>query len=459
MIEKVLITGVAAEGVAIGRVNEKVIFVPWLAPGDIADIQITRSKSSFMEGKAVSIHSFSEERANPFCIHFGNCGGCKWQHLDYSKQLIYKQQQVVDSLQRIAHIDNPPVKTIVGANPIREYRNKLEFTFSNRRWLEKLEMKKDESFLPQNGLGFHLPGLFDKILDIQECHLMPSIVNQIRNRIREYALERNLEFYDYRRQEGFLRNLIFRTTTTGDLMLIVVASRFCDELRDLLSFVQSSFSDITSLMFVINAKRNDSLNDLSAQLFAGLSFITEELDGVKFRIGPLSFFQTNAAQALKLYQLTRDYAALTGREVVYDLYTGTGTIANFLAEKSSKVIGVEYVPQAIEDAHENSRINNVGNTVFYAGDMAKVLTEEFVSRNGVPNVVITDPPRAGMHKDVVKMLLRMSPARIVYVSCNPATQARDIELLKDAYELVEVQPVDMFPHTHHVESVALLCRK
>jgi 23S rRNA (uracil1939-C5)-methyltransferase len=460
LLEKVLITDIGAEGNALARVENQVVFVPMLIPGDIVDIKVRKKKKKYLEGSVVRFHEYSADRIKPVCRHFGICGGCRWQHLPYDLQLKYKEKQVKDSLTRIARVDLPEITPIIGSSDIYFYRNKLEYAFSDKRWLTREEVNSDNSFDKEDALGFHIPGLFDKVLDIRECHLQPEPSNAIRDAVRRYARRKGLAFFNFRQQSGFLRNLIIRNSSNGNVMVIVVF--FLDEKarRDaLLDFLVSEFPKITSLWYIINPKRNDSLTDQLPVLYKGDDHLEEEMDGLKFRIGPNSFYQTNTGQARKLYRIVRDFAGLTGNEIVYDLYTGTGTIANYVAASARKVIGIEYVREAVRDARLNSGINRIKNTKFFAGDLKNVLSEEFFEENGNPDVVITDPPRAGMHKDAVNSILLAAPHRIVYVSCNPATQARDILLLSGNYDVVRVQPVDMFPHTHHVENVTLLKRK
>ena len=461
LLEKVTITGVAAEGKAIAKGNDYVVFVPYVAPGDVVDIQLTRKKSSYAEGRAVYFHEYSDKRAEPFCEHFGTCGGCKWQHLPYEEQLNYKHQQVVDSLTRIGKVDLGEVSPILGSEKTRFYRNKLEFTFSNKKWLTEEQIKSDMTFDNMNALGFHIPGMFDKVLDVNDCWLQSELSNKIRLAVRAYCFEHEgYPFFDLRNQNGFMRTLMIRTASTGDLMVVMVFYYEDVEKREaLMSHIAEKFPEITSLQYVINEKCNDTITDQEICLFAGKDHIVEEMEGLKFKVGAKSFYQTNSEQAYNLYKITRDFAALTGDEVVYDLYTGTGTIANFVSRKARKVVGVEYVPEAIEDAKVNSRINNIENTSFYAGDMKDILTADFIRENGQPDVIITDPPRAGMHDDVINTILEAAPHRVVYVSCNPATQARDLSLLDAKYVVRKVQPVDMFPHTHHVENVVLLEKK
>ncbi|MCI6874881.1 MAG: 23S rRNA (uracil(1939)-C(5))-methyltransferase RlmD [bacterium] len=458
LLEQVTITDVAAEGKAIAKVNDMVIFVPFVAPGDVVDIQLTRKKNSYAEGKAVHFHSYSPHRVEPFCQHFGVCGGCKWQHIPYEDQLKYKQKQVLDNLTRIGKVQPEEVLPILGSAKTTFYRNKLEFTFSNKKWLTEEEVKSGVTPDTWNGVGFHIPTLFDKVLDIQKCWLQDDISNRIRNCIKAYCLSHEgYPFFDLRNQEGFIRTLMIRTASTGDLMVVVVFFHEDQERREaLLSHVAEQFPEITSLLYVINGKCNDTITDQEVIVFKGKDHIIEEMEGLHFKVGPKSFYQTNSEQAYNLYKVARSFAGLTGNELVYDLYTGTGTIANFVARQSKQVIGIEYVPEAIEDAKVNASLNGLENTLFYAGDMKDILTADFIQQHGRPDVIITDPPRAGMHDDVIKTILAAEPKRVVYVSCNPATQARDLSLLDVKYALKKVQPVDMFPHTHHVENVVLL---
>ena len=435
-----------------------VIFVPFVAPGDVVDIQLTRKKNSYAEGKAVHFHSYSPHRVEPFCQHFGVCGGCKWQHIPYEDQLKYKQKQVLDNLTRIGKVQPEEVLPILGSAKTTFYRNKLEFTFSNKKCLTEEEVKSGVTPDTWNGVGFHIPTLFDKVLDIQKCWLQDDISNRIRNCIKAYCLSHEgYPFFDLRNQEGFIRTLMIRTASTGDLMVVVVFFHEDQERREaLLSHVAEQFPEITSLLYVINGKCNDTITDQEVIVFKGKDHIIEEMEGLHFKVGPKSFYQTNSEQAYNLYKVARSFAGLTGNELVYDLYTGTGTIANFVARQSKQVIGIEYVPEAIEDAKVNASLNGLENTLFYAGDMKDILTADFIQQHGRPDVIITDPPRAGMHDDVIKTILAAEPKRVVYVSCNPATQARDLSLLDVKYALKKVQPVDMFPHTHHVENVVLL---
>ena len=463
LLERVEITGVAAEGKALARVNDLVVFVPYVVPGDVVDLQLRRKKHSYAEAEAVKFYEYSPERAEPFCKHYGVCGGCKWQCLAYEHQLKYKQQQVVDALTRIGKVELPAVMPILGSENTRAYRNKLEFTFSNKRWLTWEEVSAGVEYDNMNAFGFHIPGAFDKVLDIEECALMPSLNNRLRNGIREFAVREGIPFYDLRLHKGVLRNMMLRTSTTGEVMLLIQARVECDGdkamLDKVLAFVAAEFPEVTSLLYVINNKCNDTFGDLDVYTYKGTDVIYEEMEGLRFKVGPKSFYQTNSAQAYNLYKVARDFAALTGDEVVYDLYTGTGTIANFVAAKAKKVVGVEYVEDAIIDARVNAELNGFDNLTFFAGDMKDILTREFIEEHGRPDVIITDPPRAGMHNDVIDTILFAAPRRIVYVSCNPATQARDLSLLDCDYKVTAVQPVDMFPHTHHVENVVLLERR
>lgn len=460
LLENITITDVAAEGKAIAKVDNLVIFVPYAVPGDVVDLQIKRKKHSYAEAEVVKVHQYSDKRVKPFCKHFGICGGCKWQCLSYEDQLFYKQKQVVDNLTRIGKVEIPEVSPILGSKHIKEYRNKLEFGFSNKKWLTQEEISSGQKFDNMDAVGFHIPGAFDKILDIDQCLLMSDINNRLRNSIREYAISHQLSFYDLRAQTGLLRNMMLRTSATGEIMLLM---QFCirtdeeqNQANQVLAHVHTNFPEVTSLLWVNNLKCNDTIGDLDIQTYAGTDYIYETMENLRFKVGPKSFYQTNTEQAYELYKVARNFAGLTGNELVYDLYTGTGTIANFVAKQARQVIGIEYVPEAIEDAKVNARLNNLENTLFYAGDMKDILNREFIEKHGTPDVIITDPPRAGMHTDVIDTILFASPQRIVYVSCNPATQARDLQLLSVAYQVKAVQPVDMFPQTHHVENVVLL---
>lgn len=460
LIENIEITDIANEGKAIAKHNEMVVFTQYVVPGDVVDIQITRKKNSYMEGKVVKIHKLSENREKPFCEHYGICGGCKWQILPYEEQIRHKQRQVFNNLTRIGKVELPEMHPILGSKKTKYYRNKLEFTFSNKKWLTTEQVQAGVQFDNMNALGFHIPGMFDKVLDINLCHLQENVSNEIRLFIKDYANQNGLEFFDIRNKEGFLRNIIIRTASTGEIMLTVVFYKEDKERREaLLSAIAEKFPQITSLIYVINEKCNDTITDQETLVFKGRDHIFEEMEGLKFKIGPKSFYQTNSEQAYELYSITRDFAGLTGNELVYDLYTGTGTIACFVAKKAKQVIGIEYVPEAIEDAKVNAKNNGLDNTLFYAGDMKNILTQEFINQHGKPDIIITDPPRDGMHTDVIDTILFAAPRKIVYVSCNPATQARDLNLLDSKYKVTAVQPVDMFPHTHHVENVVMLERR
>ncbi len=467
-IENLEIIDAGAEGKAVARYNERVVFIPFAAPGDLVDVQVYKKRRNYYEARIEKLHKASEYRVQPKCSHFGLCGGCKWQHLDYEAQKRFKQKQVKDSLDRIAKVPYPEVLPIIGADKIYYYRNKLEFTFSDRRWLTDLDASKEEGGPTNtNGLGFHLPGMFDKILDIEQCYLQADPSNDIRLAVKQYALDNGLTFFNARSQEGLLRNMIIRNAVSGDLMVIVIF-KYNDKkvIEGLMHFLSKKFPEITSLMYVINEKLNDSITDQEPVLFKGEPYIMEEMpspvkDGnaFKFKVGPLSFYQTNPEQAFKLYKTAYDFAGFKGNELVYDLYTGTGTIASFVARAVNKVIGIEYVEDAVADAKQNMALNNIENIEFYWGDMAKVLDDAFITAHGKPDVLLTDPPRAGMHEKVVRQILAMEPEKIVYVSCNPATQARDVALLHEKYDIIKVQPVDMFPQTHHVENVILLHRR
>jgi 23S rRNA (uracil1939-C5)-methyltransferase len=445
---------------ALAKVDDLVVFVPYVVPGDVVDLQVKRKKHHYAEAVAVRFHEYSEKRAVPFCQHYGVCGGCKWQCLQYEEQIRYKQKQVYDNLSRIGKVALPEFSPILGSEKTQFYRNKLEFTFSNKRWLTEEEVRRGDKYDQMNAVGFHIPGAFDKVLPIEKCWLQDDVSNQIRNAIRDYAYEHGISFFDLRSQEGLLRNLMIRTSSTGELMVLLQCCLKNEDDRphmmEVLQYVGDKFPQITSLLYVINNKCNDTIGDLQVEVFRGNDHIFEEMEGLRFKVGPKSFYQTNSEQAYVLYKVAREFAGLTGQELVYDLYTGTGTIANFVSRQARQVIGIEYVPEAIEDAKVNSQINGIENTLFYAGDMKDILTEEFIRRHGRPDVIITDPPRAGMHTDVINTILFAQPKRIVYVSCNPATQARDLQLLDAKYRVAKVQPVDMFPHTHHVENVVLL---
>lgn len=452
------IVDIGSEGKAIAKTENMIVFTSLAVPGDVVDLQVTKRRKKYAEAIVTHFHKYSDDRVPNFCGHFGVCGGCKWQILPYEKQLFYKQKQVRDQLLRIGKIQLPELLPILGSEKNTFYRNKLEFTFSNKRWLASDELNSEIE--NKNALGFHVPGLFDKIINIKKCWLQPEPSNKIRNFIYQYALENELSFFDIREKKGFLRTLIIRTSTTDEIMVIVSFLYDDIKLREgLLTAVQKEFPEITSLLYVINSKGNDTITDQSVEMFNGREFIVEQMEELKFKIGPKSFYQTNSEQAFNLYKVVREYAHLQGNEIVYDLYTGTGTIANFVAKHAKKVIGIEFVPEAIEDARENSALNNITNTVFYTGDIKSVLNNEFYLNNGFPDVIITDPPRAGMHGDVVESIANSGAKKIVYVSCNPATQARDLALLDTKYQVTKIQPVDMFPHTHHVENVVLLKRR
>ncbi len=463
ILENVTITAIAAEGKALARVDDKVVFVPYVVPGDVVDLQVKKKKSSYMEAVAIKIHEYSPLRETPFCEHYGICGGCKWQCLKYEEQLKAKQQQIYDNLTRIGKVELPEFMPILGSKKTCEYRNKLEYGFSNKRWLTEEEVKQDVKYDVMDAVGFHITGAFDKILDINKCHLMDDLQNRIRNDIRDYALSNGLVFYDLRQNAGLLRSMMLRNSNTGEFMLLIQFrienAEEKEQAMGLMQHLADTFPEITSLLYVDNHKCNDTFGDQEVYCFKGTDFIYETMEDLKFKVGPKSFYQTNTDQAYELYSVARDFAGLTGDELVYDLYTGTGTIANFVAKKAKKVIGIEYVPEAIEDAKVNSEVNGIDNTLFFAGDMKDILNKEFIAQYGRPDVIITDPPRAGMHQDVIDTILFAAPKRIVYVSCNPATQARDLQLLDADYKVEKVQPVDMFPHTQHVENVVLLQKR
>ncbi len=460
ILENITITDIAAEGKCIARIDDMVVFVPFVVPGDVVDLQVRRKKHHYCEAEAIRFIKYSDVRTEPMCEHFGVCGGCKWQNLPYSEQLKAKQRQVFDQLTRIGKIELPEFREILGSVKTKEYRNKLEFGCCNKRWLTREQVASGFKYDNMNGIGFHITGAFDKILPIEKCWLMDDLHNRIRNAIRDYAYETGMTFFDLRAQHGLLRDIMIRNSNTGEWMVLIQFhyDEDGDEQRAmaLLQHVADKFPEITSLLYVDNQKCNDTFGDLDLSVYKGNDHIYEEMENLRFKVGPKSFYQTNTEQAFHLYSVARDFAQLSGNELVYDLYTGTGTIANFVAKKARKVIGIEYVPEAIEDAKVNSKINGIDNTLFYAGDMKDILNDTFISQHGRPDVIITDPPRAGMHPDVVATILRTHPKRIVYVSCNPATQARDLALLDTAYAVKEVQPVDMFPHTPHVENVVLL---
>ena len=458
VFEELEVLDAGAKGKSIAKAPDgKVVFINNAIPGDIADIRTTKKKKSFYEGTATKFHKFSDKRVKPVCIHFGTCGGCKWQHMGYEHQLFYKQQEITNNLQRLGKVELPEVDPILGSKEIYFYRNKMEFSFSDSRWLTLDEINSEKDFEDKNALGFHIPGMWDKILDIKECHLQEDPSNAIRNHVRKFAVENDIPFFNTRNQYGLLRTLMIRTSSTGEIM--VVLQLFAEDKAKrtlLLDSLAEKFPEITSLQYVINGKGNDTIYDQEVICYKGKDHIFEEMEGLKFKINAKSFYQTNSAQAFELYKVTRDFAGLTGDELVYDLYTGTGTIAQFVAQKVKKVVGIEAVPVAIKDAKENALRNNIDNTEFYAGDMRKVFTQEFIKEHGHPDVIITDPPRDGMHKDVVAQIIGILPQRIVYVSCNSATQARDLALLDEHYKVTRVQPVDMFPQTFHVENVVCL---
>lgn len=460
IIENITVTDASSDGQAVGKTDTGIVFIKHAVPGDVVDVEITRKKNKFKEGRVTFIHHYSDKRIDPVCKHFGVCGGCKWQNMDYISQLFYKQKQVNDALTRLIKIELPTINEIIPSKKIYNYRNKLEFTFSNKKWLTQ-EQVDDKTLafdgLNRNALGFHIPGMFDKILDIEECHLQEEPSNAIRNELKNYALENNLTFFDLREQIGLLRNVIIRSTSVNEWMLIL-SFHYDDkeQIPKLLDHLSTTFPQITSLNYIINSKRNDTISDLEIINYKGNDSIYENMEGLIFKISPKSFYQTNSEQAYELYKITRAFADIKSTDVVYDLYTGTGTIANFVAHLAKKVVGIEYIPAAIEDAKINSQLNNISNTSFYAGDMKDVLNNDFINQNGAPNVIITDPPRAGMHEDVTRKIIEIAPARIVYVSCNPATQARDLQLMDEKYKVIKIQPVDMFPQTHHVENVVLL---
>lgn len=465
ILERIEIEGLADDGKCIAHHEGMALFVSDVAPGDIVDVLAYKARKNFLQGRPTKFHQLSEVRVEPKCDHFGSCGGCKWQHVSYDAQLKHKQQIVIDSLERIAKVEVPEINTIIGSSNIFQYRNKLEFTFSNKRWLTKKQLDSNGDF-NNNALGFHVPKFYDKVVDIDHCHLQPEPTNSIKNSIRQYALDNNLAFYDIRQKSGFLRNLIIRVSSIGEVMVILQVGADDDKLNDLLDHIHNSNPGITALMYVINGKMNETFHDLEVATHKGRDFIWEEIVSysnperkLKFRIGPKSFFQTNSKQAATLYKIALDFSGLKGHEVIYDLYTGTGSIAIYASELASKIVGIEYVEASIDDARKNAAENGISNVEFIAGDMKDTLGDEIVSKYGAPNVIITDPPRAGMHQDVVQKIIEMSPEKIVYISCNPATQARDIALMDKDYKVQKVQPVDMFPHTHHIENVVLLSHR
>lgn len=460
VVENVEITGVAAEGKSIARVDDMVVFIPYGAPGDVVNIKLDKKKRSYAEAHIVDMVKPSPDRVTPACEHFGVCGGCKWQHIPYESQLRYKRDQVVDALTRIAKVEIPDVNPTLGSKETFCYRNKLEYTFSCKCWITFEDLRSGREIADRNALGFHIPGAFDKVLDIKKCWLQDDLSNRIRLFVRQYALDKGYEFYDIKAQQGLMRTLMVRIASTGEVMLIVVFARPEQEkIDDLMGAIAAEFPEITSLLYVVNQKVNDTIADQEVITYRGRDYINEEMEGLQFRIGPKSFYQTNSLQAYELYKVARRMACLKPDDLVYDLYTGTGTIANFVARQVKKVVGIEYVPEAIADAKLNSEVNGIDNTIFFAGDMKDVLTDGFIEEHGRPDVMIIDPPRAGMHEDVVNVILNARPERIVYVSCNPATQARDLALMDEFYRVEEVQPVDMFPHTHHVENVVRMTRR
>ena len=460
IIPKVTATDYAAEGKSLARIDGKVIFIEGAVPGDVADILITKNKKDWAEGKAIRFESYSPDRTTPFCRHFGICGGCKWQMLPYQKQLLYKQQEAEQNLKRIGKVELPQILPIIGADDTIHYRNKLEFTFSNKRYLTNNEIKQQGEIEQQNALGYHVPKIFDKIIDITECYLMDEVNNLIRNTIRDFAVANNYSYYDIKCHEGWLRNIIIRNCTTGELMInMVFGYDDQEEVKKICDHLLEKIQGITTLVYTINKKWNDSISDLDPRIYDGPGYVVEKLGNFKFKISPKSFFQTNTKQAAKLYSITMDFAGLTGNEIVYDLYCGTGSIGIFLSAKAKKIIGVDVIAESIENARENAALNNVAHAEFFSGDVINVCNDEFFGLHGSPDVIITDPPRAGMHEKLVLKLLEISAPKIVYVSCNVATQARDVNLLSEKYRVEKVQPVDMFPHTHHIECVCLLVLK
>lgn len=458
IFENITITDAGAEGKAIAKVEEAVVFVTGVVPGDVVDLQVTKKRRRYFEAKPIKFHEYSKDRVEALCKHFGSCGGCKWQELPYEKQLFYKEKQVNDNFERLGKFEFPSVSPIVGSAKTEHYRNKMEYSFSHAEWLTLDKLNSDVKKQP--ALGLHVPGRFDGIINIENCHLQGGISNDVRNKIRDFCLSNDISFFNMRAQEGVMRNMVIRTSSTGENMVIIIFYENDKEtIEKVMEFVKNEFPEITSLMYIVNEKKNDSFGDQDVHLYAGRDHIYEEMEGLKFKIDPKSFYQTNSEQAYELYKITREFAGLKAEDNVYDLYTGTGTIANFIAKQAKSVIGIEYVPEAIKDAKLNSEENGISNTKFFAGDMKDILTDEFVAEHGKPDVIITDPPRAGMHEDVVNVILNAAPEKVVYVSCNPATQARDLTLMADQYKVAKVQPVDMFPHTHHVENVVLLIKK
>jgi 23S rRNA (uracil1939-C5)-methyltransferase len=457
IFENVTVLDAGAKGVSVAKAPEgQVIFIPNVVPGDVIDVQTLKKRKSYYEGKAIKFHEYSKDRIVPVCQHFGACGGCKWQNMNYEKQLFYKNQEVFNNLKRIGKIALPEFEPILGSKQQFFYRNKMEFGFSDTRWLTDEEIKSGASF-EKNALGFHIPRMWDKILDIEKCHLQEDPSNAIRNRIKEFATTHNLTFFNARNHHGLLRTLMIRTASTGEIMVLLQFFEDDKAQRELLlDFIGTEFPQITSLLYVINSKANDTLYDQDIKLYKGRDYILEEMEGLQFSINAKSFYQTNSAQAYELYKITREFAGLTGNELVYDLYTGTGTIAQFVSKQAKKVIGVEAVPEAIHDAKENAKRNAITNCEFFVGDMKNVFNDAFIAQHGQPDVIITDPPRDGMHAAVVAQIIKIAPGKVVYVSCNSATQARDLALLDEHYKVTRVRPVDMFPQTHHVENVVLL---
>lgn len=464
ILENVSIEAMAAEGKSLGYIDDKVVFVPYTAPGDIVDIQVRKSRKNFIEGVVLDFKKKSDIRQTPVCTHFGTCGGCKWQHIPYKQQLKYKEQQVTDAIERIAKVEHTGISSIIGAQKTESYRNKIEFTFTAQRWLTNEEIKDGNEY-DRRGVGFHVPGGFAHVIDLEHCHIANSLPNRVREIIKNYAINNDLSFFHIREQHGLLRNVVIRTTEAGELMIIVIFFEESEKINGLMEHLSLEFPDITSLLYIINNKKNDSYSDLKPICYKGTPYITEKMpipnsnSELSFKVGATSFYQTNSLQAFELYKKTFELAELTGNELVYDLYTGTGTIANFIAHQAKQVIGVEYIEAAIKDAKENSIANAITNTSFFAGDMKNVLNQEFIATHGSPDVIITDPPRAGMHTDVIDVILKAKPSKIIYVSCNPATQARDIQLMDEYYKITAIQPVDMFPQTHHVENIVRLERR
>ncbi|WP_333875940.1 23S rRNA (uracil(1939)-C(5))-methyltransferase RlmD [Flavobacterium sp.] len=458
VFENITVHDAGAKGVSVAKAPDgKVIFIPNVVPGDVVDVQTFKKRKAYYEGKAVKFHTYSEHRVTPVCQHFGTCGGCKWQNMAYDRQLFYKNQEVYNNLKRIGKIELPDFEPILGSEKPFFYRNKMEFGFSDTRWMTDEEIRSGVEFNTKNALGFHIPRMWDKILDIEKCHLQEDPSNAIRNEIKRFASEHHLPFFNARNHEGLLRTLMIRTASTGEIMVLIQFYQEDKVQRELLlNHIYTTFPQITSLQYVINGKANDTLYDQDIKLFKGRDYILEEMEGLQFSINAKSFYQTNSAQAYELYKITREFAGLTGKEIVYDLYTGTGTIAQFVSKQAQKVIGVEAVPEAIADAKENAKRNNIRNCEFFAGDMKNVFNDAFIAQHGQPDVIITDPPRDGMHKDVVAQILKIAPQKVVYVSCNSATQARDLASMDEQYKVTRVRPVDMFPQTHHVENVVLL---